>query len=48
MSFLATAYQVLIASPSDVSEQRKKIPDILNKWNTLNSAYYEVVFLPIK
>ncbi|WP_050399395.1 hypothetical protein [Bacillus mycoides] len=48
MSFLATAYQVLIASPSDVSEQRKKVPEILNKWNTLNSAYYEVVFLPIK
>lgn len=48
MSFIATAYQVLIASPSDVPEQRKKIPEILNKWNTANSVYYEIVFLPVK
>lgn len=48
MSFLATVYQVLIASPSDVQEERKRIPEVLNKWNRIHSAYHEVVFLPIK
>ncbi|WP_342533304.1 hypothetical protein MHB40_20260 [Lysinibacillus sp. FSL K6-0057] len=48
MSFTAKVYRVLIASPSDVSEERELIPKVLHKWNTNNSAHYRIVFLPVK
>lgn len=48
MAFSAKVYKVLIASPSDVSEERELIPKILHEWNTKNSEHYKIVFLPIK
>lgn len=48
MSFSAKVYKVFIASPSDVAEERKLIPEVLHEWNTNNSEHYGIVFLPIK
>ena len=39
----ATKYKILIASPSDVVEERKIIPDVIKDWNTANSDYYGVI-----
>lgn len=37
MSFSATVLNVLIASPSDVPEEREAITESLYEWNALNS-----------
>lgn len=47
MSFEATVYRILIASPSDVVAERKAIPDVIFSWNAVNSAEYGVVLLPV-
>lgn len=48
MSFDATVLKVLIASPADVSEERKNIPLIIAKWNRLNAETTKIVLLPVK
>lgn len=48
MSFNATVYRVLIASPSDVEEERVMIPEAIYKWNALNSEHEGIVLLPVK
>lgn len=46
MSFSATVYRILIASPSDLTEEREAIKNNINLWNTQNSEQYKVVFMP--
>lgn len=48
MSFNAKVYKVLIASPSDLIEERKLITDVINNWNVVNSEEYGIVLLPVK
>lgn len=48
MAFIANVYQVLIASPSDVSEERKIITEVIHTWNENNAAHYKVVLIPVK
>lgn len=48
MAFDAKILRVLIASPSDVGEERNVIPEIINDWNAINSAISKVVLMPIK
>ncbi|NMP11705.1 hypothetical protein [Paenibacillus polymyxa] len=48
MSFNATVYHVLVASPSDVSEERKLISEVIHTWNENNAAHYQAVLLPVK
>jgi hypothetical protein len=47
MSYQATVYQVMIASPGDVSAERGVIRETLNEWNTVNSNSHNSVLLPI-
>jgi len=47
MSYGATVILVLIASPSDVVEERKSIVDALNQWNSMYSIDKKVVLLPV-
>jgi len=47
MSFEAKVIQIMIASPSDVSEERTIIRDIIYEWNAINTVYKKVVLLPI-
>lgn len=48
MSFSATVLNVLIASPSDVPEEREAITDSLYEWNALNSQTTGFVLLPVR
>ena len=48
LPFQATVHRVLIASPSDVVNERKIIPEVLYEWNGLNSAKENIVLLPVK
>lgn len=48
MSFSATVLNVLIASPSDVPEEREAITESLYEWNALNSQMSGFVLLPVR
>ncbi|ARA77822.1 hypothetical protein B5S52_18855 [Pectobacterium brasiliense] len=48
MSFSATVLNVLIASPSDVPEEREAITESLYEWNALNSQTTGYVLLPVR
>jgi S-layer protein (TIGR01567 family) len=43
----STKYKILIASPSDVVEEREAIPEVIKYWNTVNSDYYGVILEPV-
>ncbi len=47
MSYKAKVLEVLIASPSDVVQERKIIQEIIHSWNSINSKELEVVLLPV-
>lgn len=46
--YQAVVYRVLIASPSDVPEERRSIPEVIHGWNDLHSVDKAVVLLPVK
>ena len=48
MSFTATTYRVLIASPSDLTEEREAATMAINDWNAQHAATEGIVLLPIK
>jgi len=47
MSYNATVFKVMIASPGDVLEERKLIREVLHEWNAINSEKRKIVLLPI-
>lgn len=47
MSFSATVFNVLIASPSDVPKEREAIANCLRQWNALHSQETQKVLLPV-
>jgi hypothetical protein len=48
MSFRSETYSVLIASPSDLSEEREAATQAVNGWNAQHAAAEAVVLLPVK
>jgi hypothetical protein len=48
MPFTATVLNVLIASPSDVAEEREAIAQTLYEWNALNSQTSGYILLPVR
>ena len=48
MSFRAKILRVLIASPSDLTEERISATDAINEWNVQHSAAQGTVLLPVK
>jgi hypothetical protein len=48
MSFRAQTYRVLIASPSDLTDERQAATDAINDWNSEHSATEGVVLLPVR
>jgi hypothetical protein len=48
MAFDAIAYKVLIASPSDVPDERSVVSNVIQEWNIENASEYKTVFIPIK
>ncbi|MGF1623945.1 MAG: DUF4062 domain-containing protein [Alphaproteobacteria bacterium] len=47
MSFRAETYRVLIASPSDLAEERRAAANAINEWNAQHAAAEGVVLLPV-
>jgi len=47
MPFSATVLKVLIASPSDVQEERGVIAQALHAWNAANASIRKIVLLPV-
>ena len=47
MPYQATAYKVMIASPSDVSEERDIVRQEIYKWNAINSDSRKIILLPV-
>lgn len=48
MAFNSLTYRVLIASPSDLGEEREAATQAVNEWNTQHAAAESVVLLPVK
>lgn len=48
MAFEVRAFRVLIASPSDLAEERQIATNAINDWNAQNSHAELVVLLPVK
>lgn len=47
MSYEAQVYNVMIASPNDVSREREIIRQIIHEWNILNAYNTKIVLLPV-
>jgi hypothetical protein len=47
MPYKAEVYNVMLASPSDVNEERKIAHDIIIDWNSIHSKTRKIVLLPI-
>src|SRR4051794_3146256 len=48
MPFKSEAYRVLIASPSDLQEERLAVTEAINEWNAQHAMAEAVVLLPVK
>lgn len=48
MSFSSQTYRVLIASPSDLPEERQAATDAVNEWNAQHAAAERIVLLPVR
>jgi hypothetical protein len=48
MAFPAKTYRVLIASPSDLAEEREAATAAINEWNAQHSAAEGIVLLPVR
>lgn len=47
MSYPATVFRVMIASPGDVNEERKLAREIIFRWNSIHSEDKQMVLLPL-
>jgi hypothetical protein len=47
MSYIANVYNVMLASPSDVTEELKIARELILEWNNVNSFSRRIVLLPI-
>lgn len=48
MAYNARVYNILIASPSDVDEERKAIAEVMHNWNAANAKTKGIMLVPIK
>jgi hypothetical protein len=48
MAFNSKSYRVLIASPSDLLEERQIASEAVNEWNAQHAAAEGIVLLPVK
>ena len=47
MSYQATVFDVIIASPSDVQETRDIARDVIHEWNAINSKSQNIILQPV-
>jgi hypothetical protein len=48
MSFKSETYRILIASPSDMAEERQVATEAIGEWNAQHAAAESIVLLPVK
>jgi hypothetical protein len=48
MSYKATVYNIMIASPSDVNDERQIAQEVILEWNNINSFKRKVVLMPLR
>src|ERR1700722_3492592 len=48
MAYEARVFQILIASPSDVKDERLILEDVIYEWNSVYSRDRRVVLLPVR
>lgn len=48
MSFQAQVYRVLIASPSDLLEERQIVSEVVHDWNAQHAHVESIVLLPVR
>lgn len=48
MTFVATVVRVLIASPSDLRDERDRVVRTIHRWNALHAAHVGVVLMPVR
>src|SRR5690606_12095341 len=48
MAYQATVLNVMIASPSDVAEERRLVRDAIYEWNAIHSKQFNVMLNPIR
>lgn len=48
MSFTAQVFRVLIASPSDVEQERNMAVRVIQEWNDLNASERQLVLMPLR
>lgn len=48
MSFKSEVYRVLIASPSDLADERQVVTEAVHDWNAQHADAEEIVLLPVK
>jgi hypothetical protein len=47
MSYQATVFKVMIASPGDILEEKEIIREVLHEWNDIHSEMRKIVLLPV-
>jgi len=47
VSYTATTFNVMIASPGDVASERAIVRDVVYEWNAVNSSVRKIVLLPV-
>jgi hypothetical protein len=47
MAYRASVYRVMIASPSDVSAERRVAVDVIHEWNAIHSSDRHIVLIPV-
>jgi hypothetical protein len=47
MPYRATVYRVMVASPGDVSAERRIVADVIHEWNAIHSDDRRVVLMPV-
>jgi hypothetical protein len=47
MTYFATVVKVMIASPSDVSQERRVVRDVIHEWNDVHADDRKIVLMPV-
>jgi hypothetical protein len=47
MPYRATVYRVMVASPGDVSAERRVVADVIHEWNAIHSSDRRLVLMPV-
>lgn len=47
MSYKANVVKVMIASPSDVAQERRIIRDVIQEWNAIHAEDRKIILMPV-